>query len=114
MIEPGQVVLFPFPYSNHSLKKVRPALIIRELPGQFDDWLICMISTQMSHFISGLDEIVYEKDEDFIYSGLKTASLIRITRLAVVSSEIMIGNIGSISHERLMKIRKRLSDWIIG
>lgn len=28
--------------------KLRPALLLRQLPGQYNNWLICMISSQ--HF----------------------------------------------------------------
>jgi mRNA interferase MazF len=62
MIHEGQIVLFPFPYSDHKEKKLRPALIIRQLPGDYEDWLICMISSQLPQKISLFDEIISEKD----------------------------------------------------
>jgi len=45
MISEGQVVLFKFPRTDLQEGKLRPALILRELPGKFNDWLICMISS---------------------------------------------------------------------
>jgi mRNA interferase MazF len=48
MIREGQVVLFRFPQTNQTAGKLRPALIIRKVPGPHDDWLICMISSQLS------------------------------------------------------------------
>lgn len=54
----GQVVLFKFPQTDLTQGKPRPALLIGKLPGQYDDWLICMISTQLRHYIQGFDEII--------------------------------------------------------
>ena len=40
MILEGQIVLFRFPQTDQKDGKIRPALILRKLPGKFDDWLI--------------------------------------------------------------------------
>ena len=114
MIREGQVVLFRFPYADQKEGKLRPALVIRQLPGAYEDWLICMISSQLSQAVSSFDEIISEEDPDFSSSGLKFASAIRISRLAVVDKNILIGTIGEISTERLTRIKNRLSDWLIG
>lgn len=53
-----------------------------------------------------------KKDDDFIASGLKVTSVIRVGRLAVVSGETLLGAIGQISNERLSREKKQLSDWI--
>jgi mRNA interferase MazF len=83
-----------------------------KLPGEYDDWLICMISSQTHQYISGFDEIINDSDEDFGESGLKVISVIRVGRLAVVSGEILLGAIGQISSERLNRVKKHLSDWL--
>ena len=114
MIHEGQIVLFRFPYADRKEAKLRPALVIRQLPGASDDGLICMISSQLSQEVSSFDEIVSEEDSDFNNSGLKFASVIRIARLAVVHKTILEGAIGEIGTERLTRIKNRLSDWLIG
>ena len=40
----GQIVLFRFPRTDLGEGKLRPALLLARLPGEYDDWLICMIS----------------------------------------------------------------------
>jgi len=114
MIHEGQIVLFKFPQTNQTKGKLRPALVIREIPGIHEDWLICMISSQLSHKVEGFDEVISEDDGDFFSSGLKQISLIRIGRLAVVEKTILLGAIGEISPDRLDRIKKKLSDWIVG
>lgn len=112
MKEAGQVVVFRFPQTDLEEGKLRPALLLGKLPGNYDDWLICMISSQTHQFIEGFDEIVKESDADFGESGLKVTSVIRVGRLAVVSGEILLGAIGQVSSERLSRVKKHLSDWL--
>jgi mRNA interferase MazF len=112
MKEAGQVVVFRFPQTDLEEGKLRPALLLGKLPGEYDDWLICMIFSQTRQYNSGFDEIIEEKDTDFGESGLKVTSVIRVGRLAVVSGEILIGAIGQVSSERLIRVKKHLSDWL--
>jgi mRNA interferase MazF len=114
MIRERQVVLFRFPQTNQATGKLRPALVIRKVPGPHDDWLICMITSQLSQEVADFDEIISEKNDDFISSGLKQTSLIRIARLAVVHQNILLGAIGEIGATRLERIKKKLSDWLMG
>jgi mRNA interferase MazF len=62
--------------------------------------------------LSGLDEIVSEADTDFLLSGLKTTSLIRVTRLAVVSGDVLLGSVGEVDPTRLRRKKNRLARWI--
>ncbi len=112
MIQAGRVILLRIPQTNQASGKLRPALVIRKLPDPYDDWLICMISSQLPQYIPGFDEIIKEEDADFGQSGLKISSVIRISRLAVVEKSTLLGSIGSISDERLNIIKNRLSNWI--
>jgi len=112
MKKSGQVVVFRFPQTDLEEGKLRPALLLGKLPGEYDDWLICMISSQTRQHITGFDEIVQDSDEDFKQSGLKVTSVIRVGRLAVVSGEILLGAIGEISGERLNRVKNNLSNWL--
>lgn len=112
MKQPGQMVLFHFPQTDLSEGKLRPALLVGSLPGPYDDWLICMISSQTHQYIEGFDEIVAEEDADFGDSGLKRTSIIRTGRLAVVEADMLAGRIGHISPDRLNRLRKKIAGWL--
>ncbi len=109
----GQIVTFRFPQTDMEEGKLRPALLLGKLPGKHDDWLVCMISTQLRHAVPEFDEIVHETDPDFMDSGLKVSSVIRIGRLAVVEGGMLLGSIGHISHQRFQRIIKRLTEWLM-
>ncbi|MDJ0659100.1 MAG: type II toxin-antitoxin system PemK/MazF family toxin [Crocosphaera sp.] len=109
----GDIVLFRFPQTNLKTGKLRPALLIKKLPYGYQDWLACMISSRIKQQIVQLDEIITFNDSDFSQTGLKSESVIRVSRLAVVSESILLGKIGSISAQRLERIKVNLSNWIL-
>jgi mRNA interferase MazF len=112
IVQDGQIVLIDFPQPDQSTGKLRPALVIRRLPGRHDDWLICLISTQLSQLLPGFDELVQVTDQDFEASGLKKTSVIRISRLATVEQRLFVGSIGQLSAERMLAVKGRLARWI--
>lgn len=112
MKKAGQVAMLRFPRVDLSLGKPRPILLLAPVPGPYDDWLVCMFSTQLQQAVHCFDEIIDPNDSDFEGSGLKAASLIRVARLAVVSSNTLMGPIGEISSKRLQRIRQTLADWV--
>lgn len=107
----GQSVLASFPYTDFSGTKLRPVLMLRQASANFDDWLVCMVSSQTQQAEEGLDEILTPADADFPNTGLKVPSLLRLSRLAVIDGK-PVGSISAISDERLMRIRQRLAKWI--
>jgi mRNA interferase MazF len=112
MITEAQIVLFRFPQTDQTEGKLRPALVVRRLPGQYNDWIICMISSQLHQEIPDFDEVITPSDSDFQLSGLKLASVIRLSRLAVVNSDVLLGKLGQIDAQRLSRIKQRLANWI--
>ncbi len=113
MKQAGQIVLTPFPYTDLSGAKLRPVLMLRQASSQFDDWLVCMVSSQIRQAQADFDDIVQPSDVDFVSAGLKVPSVLRLSRLAVLDSSLLVGSLGSISQERLWRIRQRLAAWII-
>jgi mRNA interferase MazF len=112
MKQAGQLVLVPFPYTNLSGTKLRPVLMLRRTSARFDDWLVCMVSSQLHQAEPGLDEIVASSESDFAATGLKTSSVLRLSRLAVVDGGVITGSLGAIGTARLASIRGRLAAWI--
>ncbi|WP_395457514.1 type II toxin-antitoxin system PemK/MazF family toxin (plasmid) [Azospirillum melinis] len=108
----GQIALVPFPFIDLNGSKLRPVLLIRRASTQFDDWLVCMVSSQIRQAEPGLDEILTPEDSDFDDSGLKVTSVLRLGRLAVIDGALLSGRIGEIGDERLVRLRHRLATWL--
>ena len=108
----GQIALMPFPYTNLAQSKKRPVLLLRQLNEAWDDWLVCMVSSQLRQANPDLDWICTPDDDAFPVSGLKVASAFRLSRLAVLDGELMLGQLGAIPDQRLHQLRRRLAGWI--
>lgn len=112
-MKPGKLALLRFPQANLEEGKLRPVLLIAQVPGKYSDWLVAMVSGHLEQAIPGFDEVIREEDADFLSSGLKQSSVIRTGRLAVANAELLLGTIGEISEERLVRIRHRIADWVL-
>jgi len=94
----GDVVIVPFPFSNLSGSKRRPALILAELRG--DDIIICQITSRPTD-----DEFAQTlRSEDFVSGSLPVVSYIRPLRVFTADKHIVFQKIGQITHERMEKV----------
>ncbi|MGW8258291.1 MAG: type II toxin-antitoxin system PemK/MazF family toxin, partial [Thermoguttaceae bacterium] len=97
------------PQAGDGPAKLRPALVLSELPGPYQNMLICGISTRLQDLQSDWDELVNPGEVDFAASGLHRVSAIRLSYLYAAESTELSGVIGRISKERLLRLLKRLA-----
>jgi mRNA interferase MazF len=109
---PGDIVLIRFPQTDLKAGKLRPALIVAVAPGRHADLLLALITSRTSHAIPNFDEIIDPTDSDYITTGLKVRSAVRLTRLVTVESSAINARLGNISTKRLQQVRKSLADWL--
>lgn len=108
----GDVVLAALPQADGK-SKLRPVLLLRQLPPPYNDFLVCGISAQIHQLIKDFDELISEKDNDFKDSGIIKESVIRLSFLAVIPSYSVAGKIGRISEIRHKKLLKGFSDYLV-
>ncbi|MDR9499940.1 MAG: hypothetical protein RI556_12250 [Hydrogenovibrio sp.] len=87
--------------------------MLRQLDQKHDDWLVCMISSQLHQIHSELDWIVSPSNPEFDATGLKVASVFRLSRLAVLDGDLLLGQLGSITDQRLKTLQQDLSHWLV-
>ena len=105
------MVLTPVPQADGTVKD-RPAIVLRDMP-VYRDVLVCGVSRQLHQYVQGFDEIISPADADFAASGLVSASLIRLSFLAVVPRRNIIGTIGAMAPERHKRLLQSLSSYLI-
>ena len=103
----GDIVLIRFPQADLKQGKLRPALVIAISPSRHPDLLLALISSQLHQATPNFDEIINPLDPDYVTTGLKSVSIIRLGRLTSVEASVINARLGSISPERLIKIRKK-------
>jgi mRNA interferase MazF len=111
-VNEGDVVLTVLPQADGKLKN-RPATVLRKMP-PFGDWLVCGITTQQHHEAEGFDDPIRPGDDDYVASGLKAPSLIRLSFLAVLPESRLLGAIGTIAPERHRRLLGRLREHLSG
>lgn len=96
----GDLILVPFPFTNLSASKKRPALILR---ANDLDITVAFITSKVKWQESG-DVILSPSIEN----GLKKPSLIRLSKLATLDRTLAIGKLGSIDDLTITKVNKSL------
>lgn len=98
----GDVVITPFPFSDLSTTKKRPALVVASFTG--DDLLLCQITSQAirdQYTISLLEN-------DFASGGLQQASHIRPNRLFTADSNIILYRAGVVTEAKRQEVTAKI------
>ena len=104
----GDVVVVPFPFSDLSQSKRRPALVITALEG--DDAILCQITSKTIKDSYAIPI----NDTDFASGSLKQPGNIRPNRLFTADSHIILYRVGSIKIEKLGEIIEKVVEIIKG
>jgi mRNA interferase MazF len=104
----GDIVVLPFPFSDLSQSKKRPALVVAPLQG--DDVILCQITTIVH---SDLYAFLLE-EKDFVSGSLKQPSYIRPNRLFTCDIRIIIKRVGSVHQNKIKEIIKKITMIITG
>jgi len=94
----GDVVIIPFPFSNLSASKRRPALVLADLPG--DDIILCQITSQQTKDIFAVPLLT----TDLISGYLPIDSYIRPTCIFTADKSIIIRQAGKVNNNIIYKV----------
>jgi mRNA interferase MazF len=97
-----EVVLVPFPYSDLSHSKVRPAVCLAD--AQRGDWLVCQITSSPY----GDPTAVSISAADFESGGLRIHSFARPLKLFAVHHSTFIKTIGKVNDRTFQSIVDRI------
>jgi len=94
----GDVVVIPFPFSNLTGAKRRPAVVIADL--QEDDLILCQITSKKVR-----DEYsITIFEDDFKEGSLKQESNVRPNKIFTADKNIILYKIGSLKQEIVERI----------
>ncbi len=102
----GDVVVVPFPFSDLTQSKRRPALVISVLEG--NDLILCQITSQSirDNYALSLDE------KDFEAGSLKQSSNVRPNRMFTADNHIVLYKAGNLKPDKLNKIIEKIIEII--
>lgn len=94
----GDVVVLPFPYSDLSYSKKRPALIVGVLEG--NDLILCQITSKQRD-----DKYVLNlNDTDFKQGKLNLESYVRPNRIFTADKSIILYKLGSLKETKTNEV----------
>jgi mRNA interferase MazF len=96
----GNIVLIPFPFTDLSGNKLRPALVLAE---NNLDVTVSFITTQLQ----------WQEPTDILLqpgskNGIKKTSLVRLSKIATIDRSLIVGMIGSISPAQVIELNLNL------
>ena len=98
----GKIVLIPFPFTDLSDTKIRPAVIISNKPIG-DDVVVAFISTNIK-----------KKERFGVFlkmnnkNGLKADSVVMISKIATLEKKTILGEIGELSNSEMAQVRDKI------
>lgn len=100
----GDVVVVPFPFSDLTIAKRRPALVIAKLDG--DDVILCQITSQR---VKDRYSVPIE-DNDFETGSLKQNSNVRPNRIFTADRHIILYLAGHLKSVKVMEVIDNISE----
>lgn len=94
----GQVVLVPFPFSDLSRTKMRPAVVLAEA-GR-GDWILCQVTSNPY----GDERAVTLTDKDFQSGSLRVTSYARPGKLFTANASLVAETVGSLKKAAIKKL----------
>lgn len=101
---PGDVILIPFPFTDLSSHKKRPALIVssKEFSAHQLDVIVMAVTSQIPKPIPATDYLLSPAEQ--AQSGLPKASLIKTGKIVTIDKRLIRQRLGRISPEALLRI----------
>ena len=101
----GKIVLVPFPFTDLTAGKLRPALVIYE--GE-KDVVMAFISSKIPSELSEVDILITKDHASFRKAGLKVDSVINLDKIATVLKDLIVGELGEVDEKLKQEVNQRL------
>ena len=94
----GDVVVIPFPFSDLTGAKRRPAFVVTDLPG--DDIILCQITSA----IKADPYVLPLSDSDFVSGSIPINSFIRPNKIFTADKNLILGIKGHLSETKITEV----------
>jgi mRNA interferase MazF len=102
----GDIILVPFPFTDLTSRKVRPALVLN-VSGE--DILVAFISSVAPSSPTPADFTLSPSHPDFSKTGLRSASTFKLFKLICLDRSLALRKLGFVSPELQREFDLRLS-----
>ena len=100
IVNKGDVILIPFPFTDLTDNKLRPAVV---LIVSNNDLTVCFITTQLQWREATDIELLPS-----VKSGIKKKSLIRLSKIATIDKYLAVGKLGFLQRVEMTELNMKL------
>lgn len=104
----GTVVLTPFPFTDLTAQKVRPAVVLSRSDRADGDVLLAFITSHRGQAMSPAELLITSNDADFSTIGLKVDSVVRLDKIVTLHRSVLLGELGELPQRLLRELDERL------
>jgi mRNA interferase MazF len=97
LLKRGDIVLVPFPFTDLTSQKLRPAVIISVDPQRIDVVIAFVSSVVSPEELSATDYVLRQDDADFLKTGLKKTSTFSMRKLLTIERSRISRRLGRVS-----------------
>jgi mRNA-degrading endonuclease toxin of MazEF toxin-antitoxin module len=109
-MRPGEIYLAKFPFGDVPGMKLRPVLLLTAPVGLVPEVLVAYISSVVPSQLLPSDLLIDPEAPQFRSTNLKTASALRLHKLATIHCSSLARYLGVISDETEELVRAKLRD----
>ena len=102
----GKIILIPFPFTDLTATKLRPALVLYD--GEKD--VVAAFISSRAQKPKTTDIPITEKHPEFKQTGLKLTSTIKLDKIATISKTLILGEIGEIGTKLKKEINHKIAE----
>lgn len=103
-----RLVLVPFPFDDLSATKVRPAVCLTELIGEYRQVVLAFITSRVPSVLATTDVVLDPADPDFAATGLRVLSTLQVHRMMTVTTDIIQRELGQLPPRMQVQVEERL------
>ena len=102
----GKIILIPFPFTDLTSTKLRPALVLYE--GEKD--VVAAFISSKTDKPKPIDIAIDEENPEFKITGLKLTSTLKLDKIATISKELILGEIGELGPKLKKEVNRKLRE----
>jgi mRNA interferase MazF len=103
LIAKGSIILVPFPFTDLSETKLRPAVVLW-VDDRGKDVTLCFISSQSIDKVTSDEFVILKDDAEFTQTGLKADSKVRVARIVTVERSLLQRRLGQLGSQQLQRL----------
>ncbi|HEX5150352.1 MAG TPA: type II toxin-antitoxin system PemK/MazF family toxin [Parafilimonas sp.] len=100
-MQTGNIIVVDFPFSDYSVSKVRPAVVVNLTNDKYKDVIVCFIGSVIPSVINNQEIILHPN----LINNLRAVSIIKIYRIATIKNSLIASVIWKLNDFQLKEFK---------